>query len=98
MKKGYFIAIGKKVIFMETENSRKNPSTVKAMIQAICAYRGFCEDMMARILADKECYERIQKDMAAVTFEEKECNSEKYYSIHGKGFGGSYSLDEVIVA
>lgn len=37
---GYFISIGKKCIFLNAKNDRKNPSTVKAMIKAICKYHG----------------------------------------------------------
>lgn len=94
---GYFITIGKKSIFLKANNERKNPATVKAMIAAICNYRGFCEDMTARILNDKECYKRISHDMSPATIELKECSFGKYYSINGGYFGGSYDLDEVII-
>ena len=98
MKNGYFISIGKKAVFLEASNARKNPATVKAMIKAICNYRGFCEDMTNRILSDPECYKRISHDMQPATLELKECSHGKYYSINGGYFGGTYDLDEIITA
>lgn len=99
MKRGYFLTIGKKALFLEAATDRKNPSTVKAMIKAICVYRGFCEDMTARILADKECYTKISHDMQPATLELKELsNGVRYYSIKGDYFGGTYDLGEIIAA
>lgn len=98
MKTGYFISIGKKAVFLEANNASKNPAIVKAMIKAICNYRGFCEDMTSRCLSDPECYKRISHDMQPATLELKECKFGKYYSINGGYFGGSYDLDEIITA
>lgn len=99
MKTGYFIAVGRKAVFLETDATIKSKKVVFEMINAIGNYRGLCKETIERCQNDKPTYERIQREMQAATLEEKETpNVGKWYNIKGRNFGGGYDISEIIVA
>lgn len=93
---GYFLTVGPRAFFLETQATKRTAKTAREMITAIGHCRGFCPELIERIKADPETVTRIQKDMNAATLTKKYTDGVGvWYSISGRYFGGGYSPDEV---
>ena len=96
-KKGFFLAFGKKACFLESATEKRTAKQAREMIKGIAKYRGFCEDLTARILADPETVQRIQRDMQYGVMEYKTTDGVgDWISVRGRNFGGGYDPAEII--
>lgn len=96
--KGYFLTIGSKGHFIESENMRKTAALARLTIKYIGRGRGFCEDLITRIKNDPATVKRIQHDMQHATLTKKyTVGVGLWYSISGRDFGGGYDPDEVTI-
>lgn len=94
-RNGFAVETGKHIFFIESDKTTRCKSVVDTFIKSICDYRGFCEDLKNRCLADEHTRKDIQNRMMSATYELRQCdNGTQYHSLNGDNFIMNFPMND----